>query len=87
MREIKSVKTHIFESGKYLVYITEKRDMFEAWLTRKNFGVMSFMFGSPKKQNTLDGNPYSISFDNFCDMVEANLPEYKNIFELEYWEA
>ena len=87
MREIKSAKTHIFESGKYRVYITEKRDMFEAWLTRKNYGEMSYMFGLPKKQNTLDGQTYTIDFNHFCDLVEENLPEYKDIFALEHWEA
>lgn len=86
MKELKSYKTTVFESGKYLVYITERKDQFDAWLTRKNYGVMDYMFGSPKKQHELDGTEYTIDFDYFCELVECNLPEYKDGFELDHAE-
>lgn len=81
MKELKSYKTTVFESGKYLVYITERKDQFVAWMTRKNYCIMEYMFGSPKKQHELDGTEYTIDFDYFCEIVEGNLPEYKRWFE------
>ena len=86
MKELKNINTTVFESGNYLVYITEQKDEFMAWLTRKDYGIMELMFGSPKLQHTLDGEEYTIDFDHFCDLVEGNLPEYKKWFKKNYEE-
>ena len=86
MKELKSYKTAVYESGKYLVYITEKRDMYDAWLSRKDYGIMNYMFGCPKKQTTLDGREWETDYEGFCEMVENNLLEYKRIYEEEHEE-
>ena len=84
MKELKSYKTTTFESGKWIVDIVEKRDSFDAWLSIKNYGDKSYMFGSAKKQRHFDGTEWTQTFELFCATVEANLPEYKEIFMLEH---
>ena len=80
MKELKSYKTTTFESGKWIIDIVEKRDCFEAWLSIKNYCEKSYMFGSAKKQHHVNGTAWTQTFDFFCEIVEANLPEYKKIF-------
>lgn len=84
MKELKNWKTRTFESGKWIIDIVEKRDSFDAWLSIKNHGEKAYMFGSAKEQQELGGTPYTVDFDMFCELVEANLPEYKRIFLLEH---
>lgn len=75
-----SAKITRFESGKWFVDIIEMHTGFEAWLTRKDYGVSDFMFGMPNKNMTNDF---------FCEMVDANLDEYKRVYNMEHgeWEA
>ena len=87
MKELKSYKTRTYRNGKWMIDIVEKKDEFESWLGAENFGEKSFMFGSPKKQHKLDGTEYIIDLEYFCELVEANLPEYKRIFRLEHIEV
>ena len=73
-----------FESGNWYIEITETKAQFEAWIMPKKGGTADFMFGSPKKQHNTDGTEYTQSFDDFCEIVEANLPEYKELYKLEH---
>ena len=74
-----AIKTTRYESGKFWVDIIETRTMYEAWLTRKCYGISTLMFGYFKKD---------MDFDTFVEVVEANLPEDKRIYDLEcgVWE-
>ena len=83
MKEITNIKTRTFTSGKYRVDIAEKKDLFEAWLYHKDCGIKQLMFGSPKK-NSIHGESVTITFDMFLEMVENNLPEYKETYYDDY---
>ena len=72
-----SAKVTRFESGKWWVDVIETRTMYEAWLTRKAYGCSTLMFGYFKKD---------MSYDTFCEIVEANLDEYKRVYDLEMGE-
>lgn len=60
MREIKDKKllkvfqVDNYEYNNYLVYYMENEDNYEVWLRNKNYGVMMFLYGVPKKQQTLE---------------------------------
>ena len=73
-----------FESGNWYIDIVETKDEFNAWLTRKGYGVSSHMFGSPKTQHPNDRPALTVSFDDFCDLVEGNLREYKALYNEDY---
>lgn len=66
-----------FTDGKYLIDIVETRSEFEAWIRRSDCGVSDLMFGVPKKQNP---EAEKTTFDEFVEMVEANLPFYKKTY-------
>ena len=83
MKEL-ACTTRTFVSGKYIIDIVEKHDLFEAWITVKDGTDKMFMFGSPKKQHTPEGFRYTVDFDVFFEMVESCLPEYKKIFKQEH---
>lgn len=82
MKEITSIKTRTFISGNYRVDIIEKKDLFEAWLFHKDSGIKKMMFGSPKK-SCVYGEPVTFTFDMFMQIVENNLPEYKEDYTFE----
>ena len=42
-----------YEDGDYLIDIVEDNELFEAWLSHKDYGISTLMFGVPKRQ---DGN-------------------------------
>lgn len=80
-----SQKITRFESGTFYVDIIEKRNKFEAYLVRKNKVEPMYMFGCSKTQYKYDSDscdmiPYKIDFDYFCEMVEANLNDYKDLY-------
>lgn len=78
---MKRTNTNIvrFEDGDFWVDIVDDGDVWEAWLTRKNYAISELMFGWPKTQP--DGSTYD--FDAFCELVEGNLEEY----EADYMES
>lgn len=75
MKEMKSIRTTTFASGNYRIDIVESRTEYEAWIYHKDYGVKDFMFGTDKNQAA-----YIKSFEEFTDMVEANLPVYKKSY-------
>jgi len=75
MKEIKkqyTVKTYTVKKG-FRVDIVTFKDMYEAWLYHKDYGFKTYMFGFPIVQHELDGTPYTISYDEFLEMVENNV--------------
>lgn len=82
MKQLTSYKTMTFAEGDFRIDIVEKRTGFEAWIYRKNNGVKTLMFGSPKK-NTAYGKPITITFDTFMELVKNNLPDYKDSYDIE----
>lgn len=65
------VKITRFEEWKFWIDIIETEDEFEAWITQKNYSISQFMFGTFKKQD----NGHDVNFDDFVEMVEANLDD------------
>lgn len=61
-----------YESGDYYVDVVELDNVYEAHITRKGYGVTDFMFGAPKEQQSLK---------KFVEIVEANLDEYKSLYD------
>ena len=82
MKQLKSYKTTTFADGDFRIDIVEKRTEFEAWIYRKSSGIKTLMFGSGKKQ-TIYGEAVTITFDMFVDLVESNLPEYKDGYDMD----
>lgn len=78
MVEIKSqiIKEFIYKSDiKYVVYIKETINSYEAYLQNEDCGVISLMFGIDKNQTKLD---------NFIIMVNDNLQEYIELYKQDY---
>lgn len=76
-----SQKITRFDCGEFYVDIIESKTWFESWLVHKKEAEAMYMWRSPKKQHTIDGEAYTITFDYFCEMVEANLPDYKRMYK------
>ena len=55
----------------YMVDIFKVDDTYEAWLYNREYGIKDFMFGMPVEQQ---------SFDEFLEIVEANVPEYIELY-------
>lgn len=76
MKEVREIKVVTYDCGNgFYVEIWVKPMEFDAWLSHAKYGVKSYMFGSPV-DNT--------SFEEFKDMVEANIDEYIEYYENEY---
>lgn len=60
MKEINNIKLlKVFQVNEnrhkdYLVYVFENGDNYELYLTNKKYGVMSYIIGVPKKQQSLE---------------------------------
>lgn len=77
MERITGIKTYRYDSGidietahgkrRVKIMVTENQELYEAWLYCDGFGIMTYMFGGPKWQDT---------YAEFIDMVEANLEDY-----------
>lgn len=52
----------------YELAIIELPEMYEAWLTRKGYGVAEFLIGC-KKEQTIYGKPHTLSWDEFADIA------------------
>ena len=59
--------------------IIEFDDMFEAWLTVKEYGISELMFGAPKEQKNFG----VLTHENFVAMVQENLCEYVDDIDME----
>lgn len=70
-----TVKTYTVKKDFRVDVITYK-GMYEAWLYQKGYGVKTLMFGFPIIQHNIDGTPYTISYDEFLQMVENNVADY-----------
>lgn len=78
MVEIKSqiIKEFIYKSDiKYVVYIKETINTYEAYLQNEDYGVISLMFGVDKNKTKLD---------NFIIIVNNNLEEYIELYKQDY---
>lgn len=58
-------------------------DMFEAWYRPWDCGVSQLMFGVPKKQVLADGCEHETTYGEFVAMVEANIEDYIDTWEVE----
>ena len=67
-----------YEDGDYLIDIVEDNELFEAWLSHKDYGISTLMFGVPKRQ---EGNKIEMPFEAFRILVETNLDDYKATYE------
>ena len=84
MKQLKTYKTTTFADGDFRIDVTEKRDEFEAYLYHKDYAVKDLMFGSPKK-NFRFGETIRMTMDMFMELVESNLPDYKeNYLEMHF---
>ena len=81
MKKLENITFTRYEDEEFFIDIHEKPDMYEAWLTRKNYGVSSLMFGVPKVQ-PVDNSV--MTPEEFLDMVERNLEEYEAYYDEEY---
>lgn len=60
MKEIKNIKLlKVFQVNEnkykdYLVYVFENGDNYELYLTHKQYGIMSYIIGVPKEQQSLE---------------------------------
>lgn len=72
---LKVVQVNNYEYNNYLVYYMEIEDSYEVWLRNKNYGVMMFLFGVPKEQQTLEElvNNYIID-----DYIKEYQEEYED---------
>lgn len=61
----------------FVIDIIDDGENYEAWLSLKNYGVKTLMFGMPKAQQ---------SKDEFRDLAIANFSEYGEYYLAEYGE-
>jgi len=59
----------------YIVDIFKVDDTYEAWLYNREYGIKDLMFGMPVEQQ---------SFDEFLEIVEANVPEYIELYKVQH---
>ena len=60
-----------FEEGDFWIDIIDCGDTWEAWLTRKDYGVSDLMFGCSKFP--ID-DIQELDFDNVCELAEKMFP-------------
>ena len=60
----------------FIIDILEYPEKFETWIRQQDAGVSMLMFGTPKKQRTLEGEEYIETKESVLEMVEINLTEY-----------
>ena len=85
MKQIKTIKTETYKSGSWQIDIVEEKTMFHAWLQRGNMGVKQYMFGWHKEQRPNGGGLELWNKEMFLELVQANLPEYKQLYNLEVY--
>lgn len=66
----------LFEHGEFRICIIETASGYDAWLSHKQYGIATFMFGLAKQQS----NGSAVDFHKFCELVECNLEEYESLY-------
>ena len=74
------VKITQYEDEEFMITILESETCFEAWLSHKALAVSELMFGLPK-ENSFRSN---MTKELFINIVQANLPGYKESFVEKY---
>ena len=78
-------RTHVqivrFLKNDFFVDISDLGDSFEAWIHKKDLGIAELMFSMPKKQSYGE-----ITFEHFCELVDANFDEYAGDYMNRYCE-
>ena len=64
-----------FEDGNFWIDIIDMGTYFEAWLSHKQYGISSMMFGAEKK---------NVTFAGFLYLVQCNLNDYIGPYIEEY---
>lgn len=59
----------------YLIYYMENEDNYEVYLRNKNYGDMMFLYGVPKKQQTLE---YLLNCYNFDEYIQEYQERYED---------
>jgi len=78
MSEIKDIKilkvfqVNDYEYCNYLVYYIENEDNFEVYLQNKNYKTMMFLYGVPKKQQSLELLLNCYNFDEYIQDYQEN---------------
>ena len=70
-----SHKVKRYEYEDFYVEIADVGSYWEAWLCRKGYGVIDYLFSLPKVDNFFDGTSKERTEEMFLERVEANLPE------------
>lgn len=74
MKKTNSIKATVYTQGEFIITIYEKKDMYEAWLMHKGYGIANHIIGYQKKyHNTVQDIDVETSPDEFRDMVEDRL--------------
>ena len=84
MKQITNEGITRYTHGDFILTIVEKEDEFEAWIQKKEIGIIMMMFGTPKAQKTLNGDPYEIGYAAFLKIARANFPMYANMYADRY---
>lgn len=74
MLKLSKTQMKRYEYGDYDVYIDDVGSYWEAWLCRKGYGVIDYLFSLPKVDNFFDGTSKERTEEMFLERVEANLP-------------
>ena len=88
-RQDAKIERYIFdELGGYIVEVEERNDskfglVWDAWLTKENFGVKSFMFGVIADQ-TQANEPHVYTREEALELIFANLIVYIEDFREKY---
>lgn len=75
MKEVKNEFIKQFVYGDYIIYIKEENICYESYIQNELYGVISLMFGVPKKENTLE---------EFINMIKFNITDYINDYKRDY---
>lgn len=81
MKEVKDIKilkvflVNEYEYCNYLVYYIENNNNYEVYLQNKNYGTMMFLYGVPKKQQSLE---YLLNCYNFDEYIQEYQERYED---------
>lgn len=65
-----------YEYDDYDVYVQDVGSYWEAWLCRKGYGVIDYLFSLPKVDNFFDGTSKERTERMFLEELEHLLPEF-----------
>lgn len=75
------IKSTRFEHDDFWVDVIETDYGWEAWITKKNYGVSAMMFGLQKEQKE-----FETTYEEALEIIENNLEEYERGYMEEYGE-